>query len=73
MRFNLEQNMFVSQNTLNIYISDSGHRITAENVDMEKAKASSEIAGYWFFKHALSVIVGHPSYLACCYTDCEFH
>ena len=73
MRFNLEQNMFVAQNTLKIYFSDSGHSITAENVDMEKAKASSEIACYWFVKHALSVIVGHPSYLACFYTDCEFH
>jgi hypothetical protein len=65
--------MFVSQYTRNIYFSDSGHNITAENVDMEKEKASSEIAGFWFVKHALSVIVGHPSYLACCYTDCEFH
>ncbi|KAL9383032.1 hypothetical protein Peur_023355 [Populus x canadensis] len=44
-----------------------------EIVDLEKEKASSEIAGFWFVKNALSVIVGHPSYLACCYTDCEFH
>ncbi|KAL9345761.1 hypothetical protein Peur_060614 [Populus x canadensis] len=48
-------------------------KITEEIVDLEKEKASSEIAGFWFVKHALSVIVGHTSYLACCYTDCELH
>jgi hypothetical protein len=73
IRFNLEQNMFVSQSTLIYIFSVCGHRITEEIVDLEKEKASSEIAGFWFVKHALSVIVGHPSYLACRYTDCEFH
>uniref|UniRef100_A0A6N2MPS0 Secreted protein n=1 Tax=Salix viminalis TaxID=40686 RepID=A0A6N2MPS0_SALVM len=50
-----------------------GHIITAENVDTEKAKASSEIAGYCFVKHALLVEVRHPFYLAYYYTDSEFH